>query len=458
MRAHFHIRGAYAKLAVLSPLVLSSIFFALVNGVVIAQETPVQTVVIEIKGTIGVPTLDYIQEGLSYARDVNAQSITILLDTPGGSLDATFEIVKVIERSEIPIITFVYPSGATGWSAGVFIILSSHVAAMSSGTVMGSSQPHEFPSGTPITDPKLINALTEFIAERARIHGRNETLATRFITENLNLGADDAKKLGVIDAQAESVDELMNLLEGREIEIFERGSIRLQTKGTELIHLDPSIRVRILNFISEPTFAYLLLNVGFLILFLGLMTVGPEVEVIGGIILLIGLIGLGYSVDLFVIILLLVGGILIIAEMMQPGLQIFGPAGIVAFILGSLLLLRLDPTRWLISQEWYTLFLVAIATMMIILTGFGIFILYKIFRLPKQRIAIDSVIGKVGIAVDSLGPEKEGSIQVEGEYWKARASEQVMVGQAIIVKAKVGPVLIVEPQTKSLSESSKARS
>ncbi len=172
----------------------------IINAAVVAQDTRPLTVVLEINGTIGFSTVDYVRDGLNYARQSNAQSITILLDTPGGSLDATFEIVKLIDRSDIPIITFVYPQGATGWSAGVFILLSSHVAAMAPGTVIGSSQPRAFPGGEPISDPKIVNALTEFLAERARLHGRNETAAAMFVTKNLNLGAEQAERFGVIEA------------------------------------------------------------------------------------------------------------------------------------------------------------------------------------------------------------------------------------------------------------------
>ncbi|HJX23493.1 MAG TPA: nodulation protein NfeD [Candidatus Bathyarchaeia archaeon] len=415
----------------------------------VAQEASTNAVVLDVKGVIGVATTEYVSDGLGYAREINAQSLIILLDTPGGSLDATFEIVRLIERSEVPVITFVYPQGATGWSAGVFILLSSHVAAMAPGTVIGSSQPVSFPGGEPIDDPKIINSLTQFLVERAGLHGRNETAAAEFVRENLNLGADQAEQFGVIEIKASTVESMMNLVDGLEVEVFERGRMKLQTAGAKLVNFNPSIRSMVLGFISEPTLAYLLFTLGVWILIFGLATTGPTGEVIGGILLVLGLIGLGFTVDLLVLFLLLVGGIFIVVEMLHPGLQIFGPAGIVCLVLGSLLLLRLDPSRWLVSQEWYTFFFMVVVGVVAVMTGFACFILYKVFRLPKQRKTLKWVVGETGRTIDALKQGQEGYVQVGGEYWKAKANVPVEAGQIVTVVSKEGPTLIVEPKKES---------
>ncbi|MFH0848592.1 MAG: nodulation protein NfeD [archaeon] len=419
----------------------------IINSAVVAQDTRPLTVVLEIHGTIGFSTVDYVRDGLDYARESNAQSVTILLDTPGGSLDATFEIVKLIDRSDIPVITFVYPQGATGWSAGVFILLSSHVAAMAPGTVIGSSQPRAFPSGEAISDPKIVNALTEFLAERARLHGRNETAAAMFVTKNLNLGAEQAERFGVIEVRADSVDALMSLIHGREVKVFGRGKIQLQTSGARLLRVGPSVRSQILGLISEPTVAYLLFTLGFWVLIFGFSTAGPVGEIVGAILLVLGLIGIGFNIDFLVFALILMGAVLVVAEMMRPGLQIFGPAGIVCLALGSLLLLRLDPSRWLVSQDWYLAFSLVVIGATVSMVGFAGVILYKIFRLPRQRIKLEWIIGKDGRTVDSLSPGAEGYVRVEGEYWRARASVFIEAGQKVTVINKEGAVLTVEPST-----------
>ncbi len=414
-----------------------------------APQTSSSTVVLRVKGIISVSTSDYIEEGLSYARETGSGSLIILLDTPGGSLDATLEIIRLIGQSEIPVITFVYPSGATGWSAGVFILLSSHVAAMAPGTVIGSSQPRAFPWGELISDPKIVNALAELLAERARLHGRNETAAAKFVTENLNVGAENAALIGVVDATANSIESLMDLIDGREVKISGRGRVKLHTSGVNLLFLGPSIRSRILGFLSEPTFAYILFTLGLWIMIFGLSTTGPTGEVLGGILLILGLIGLGLNVDVLTVLLLLAGGTMVVLEMREPGLQVFGPAGIVSIMLGSLLLLRLDPSRWLVSREWYTLFFLIVVGVAATMTGLATIIFYKVFKLPRRRTSVGEVVGEVGRAIDDLGPGREGYVQTRGEYWRARANTHVGAGQRVRIVAKEGAVLFVEPAEKA---------
>lgn len=161
------------------------------------------------------------------------------------------------------------------------------------------------------------------------------------------------------------------------------------------------------------------------------------------------MIGLGLHVDLLTIILLLVGGVLIVVEMLEPGIQIFGPAGIVSLVVGSLLLLRLDPSKWLISQEWYNFFFLIVVGVTATMVGLASIILYKIFRIPKHHTPFGGVVGEIGRAIDTLRPNIEGHVQVKGEYWRARATKTVEAGQSVRVLAKEGAVLTVEPVEKS---------
>jgi membrane-bound serine protease (ClpP class) len=238
----------------------------------------------------------------------------------------------------------------------------------------------------------------------------------------------------------------MTLIHGREVEVAGKGKVKLQTMGAELLSLSPSIRSKFLGFIADPTIAYILFTLGVWILLAGLFTVGPEGEIIGGILLVLGLIGLGFNVDLFAIILIVAGGVLLVAEMLQPGLQVFGPAGIISLVLGSLFLLRLDPSRWLVSQEWYTFFFGAVVVSVIVMASFASFILYKVLKLPKQQIVLKWVVGETGRAVDTFDPGQEGYIQSGGEYWRAKASVRIEAGQEVTIVGKDGPVLIVKPK------------
>ncbi|MEM3614542.1 MAG: ATP-dependent Clp protease proteolytic subunit, partial [Nitrososphaerales archaeon] len=170
-------------------------------------------IAVKVDGTITAMSSEVIDEALREAEALNTPLI-ILIDTPGGNLDATIKIIDRIERSTVPVIGYVYPKGARAWSAGTYILLSTHIASMAPHTILGSAQPVAYnPLGgtQPINDTKTINALTTFLVEKARMHGRNETTAARFIKENLNLSAEEAKKMGVIEYVADSVEELLRM-------------------------------------------------------------------------------------------------------------------------------------------------------------------------------------------------------------------------------------------------------
>ncbi len=402
-------------------------------------------VVIKLDGVINVATLDLIKEGMDDVHRTSATAIVLLLDTPGGVLDATFDIIDLIEQSSIPVISFVHPKGATAWSAGTFIVLSSHVAAMASHSILGACQPRAYPSGELIDDPKLINSLTEFLVQRAEIHDRNETIAARFVNENLNIGAEDAKNYNVIEKLATTVEELLNDVDGIEVEVAERGQVTIQTKNAEIRYFGPSIRVRALRILSDPNIAYLLFILGVWGLIFGFLTKGFEGEIVGGILLILGLIGLGFYVDLFVAILLILGGILVFVEMREPGLEFFGPAGVLCLLVGSLLLLRFDPARWSISPGWYWSFLVIVIVLVAILTFFSALILYKLFKSAKKRPTVLEFVGGVARTIDEIGPEKEGFVRFHGEYWRARSDTLIKPGQKVKIIAKDGLILIVEP-------------
>jgi membrane-bound serine protease (ClpP class) len=343
------------------------------------------------------------------------------------------------------VISFVYPKGAKAWSAGTFIVLSSHVAAMAPFSIIGSSAPRAYPTGELMQDPKLINSLTEFMVQRAKMHGRNETIAAKFVTENLNIGTDDAKKYGVIEKVATTLEELLDVVNGIEVEVAEKGKLAIQTKNAVIHYFGVSIRVWVLRFISDPMIAYLLFTIGVYGVIFGFLTAGYEGEIIGGILLILGLIGLGFYVDLLPIILIMLGGVFVFVEMREPGLAIFGPVGIVCLSVGSLLMLRFDPTRWLISPEWYQFFMLLVIALVAILTVFSVLVLYKVFQAKKKRTAVLKFIGEVGRTIDEIGPDKVGFIRFHGEYWKARSDKIIKPNHRVKILAKEGPILVVEP-------------
>jgi len=281
--------------------------------------------------------------------------------------------------------------------------------------------------------------------QRAEMHGRNKTIVEEFVTKNRNIGAEDAKNLNVVEVVSSAIEELLVDSDGMSVEVEGIGQVVIRTENAEVYHHGPSIRVRFLRIISDPTIAYLLFILGVWGIIFGFLTIGFEGEIIGGILLILGLIGLGFYVDLLVIILLILGGVLIYVEMREPGLQFFGPAGVFCLLAGSLLLLRFDPARWLISPQWYWFFMIITLALVAIIGGFSMLVLYKVFKSAKKRPAGLKFIGEVAIVLDEIGPDKEGFVRFHGEYWKARSNTTVTPGQKVKIIAKEGLTLIVEP-------------
>ncbi len=427
-------------------VLVTILLFSMWLGVCTSFESSSDSViVIKLDGVINFAASELVREGMDEAHKINAKAVVLVLNTHGGLLDATFTIIDMIERSSIPVVSFVHPKGATAWSAGTFIVLSSHVAAMAPFSIIGSCAPRAYPTGELVEDPKLINSLTKFIELRAEMHGRNETIVAKFVTENLNIGAEDAKNYGVMEIVADTLKKLLEVVDGMSVEVAEKRQLTIQTRNAVIHYFGASIRVRVLCIISDPMIAYLLFNLGVFGVIFGFFTAGYEGEIMGCILLILGLIGLGFYMDLLTIILITLGGVFIFVEMREPGLQFFGPVGIVCLSVGTLLLLRFDPARWLISPEWYQPFMLIVIAFVAILTVFSALVLYKIVKAKKKRLTVLEFIGGVGRTIDEIGPEKVGFIRFHGEYWKARSDTIIKPNQKVKILAKEGLTLIVEP-------------
>ncbi len=400
-------------------------------------------------------SVELFKEALTYAEESNGPLI-LLLNTPGGSLDATFEIIKLIESSEVPVIGYVYPSGATAWSAGTYILFSTHIAAMAPHTIIGSCQPIalSFSGGRPVNDTKTINALTAFLVERAKMHNRNETVAKLCVQENLNLDNEEAKKWGVIEFIANSIDDLKIKIDGLTV-LTASGNFTIRSKDADTINWSPSIRIRVLKTLSEPMIAFFMLMVGLYLLIFGLTSPGVGGEVVGGILLLLGLIGLGMikDVNFGALLLIALGAILLLYELFTPGFGIVGGSGLVCTLIGSLLLF---PREWAISHEWITTLYLASITIPLLLGGFFIFAAYKVIKARRKPPFFKHVIkGEEAVVVDEITPEKPGFVIYRGEYWKARSDTVIKQNENVIIVGKEGPILIVKPKREKTREEQK---
>lgn len=399
---------------------------------------------VKLEGTISSMSYELVREALTFAEREGLMAVVLLIDTHGGLLDATMGIIEVVERSGIPVIGYVYPPGGKAWSAGTYILMATHIAAMAPNTLIGSAQPVSFePLGggsRPIEDPKTLNALEGYMMERARAHGRNETAAGRFVRENLNLNDEDAVKMGVIEVRARNLEELLEKVDGRVVEAGGR-EITLRTSKADVIEWRPSLRVRLLGYISEPILAYLLFIIGFWTLIFGLSTPGLGAEIVGGLLLLLGLIGLGLmGANLGAILLMLIGFALLLAEFLTPGFSILGGGGIICVLLGSLLLF---PGEWAVGAEWLNTLYTVMIVVPLSLGAFFIFVAYKVVSARRRR---PFEMGIIGETAQALGEIKgEGFVRLRGEIWRARSREEISDGERVKVIGKEGPILIVEP-------------
>jgi len=421
-------------------------FLLLFSGIIPAQNTTV--LLVEITDTIDQSTVEVMRESLKQAEADDAQAVILLIDTPGGGLDQTFEIAQLIKNSTIPVIGYVSPSGATAWSAGTFILLSTPLAAMADHTIIGSCQPIETTlEGTRfINDSKIINALVEWLQERASMYGRNETLARLFITENRNVNATVAKNSNVIEITASTVDELLDEMDGWNVTTT-TGTVTLHTKDAEKIHYSPSIQIQLLKLISNPILTSLLLMLGIFALLVGISTPGYGAEVFGIIAILLSLIGSGFTIPTLSIMFIIIGCVLLAVEIFAlPGFGAVGIGGIICLIIGSIFLIPNYPTRkWLISGEYMA---DALTIMLIVIGLFAVFfafLLYKILQIRKKKPSLGKFIGEHAVTIEQIRPDKPGFVRFKGEYWQAKADTVIETNTKVVIVEKDETTLIVKP-------------
>ena len=424
-------------------LSLALIIIVSIMPVGLVDASPKKVLVVKLEGTISIMSAELLDEALDYAETKDLPVIMVL-NTPGGSIDSTFKIIDLIEASRVPVVGYVFPSGAKAWSAGTYILLSTHVAAMAPFTIIGSGQPVMlfYGGSEPITDTKTINALTAYLAERARMHGRNETAAELFIKENLNLNDEKAMEYGVVEVTAASLPELLEKIDGLKVTTAQ-GEYTINSMEADVLNWSPSLRILVLKAFSEPMIALLMLTIGIYALLFGLSTPGFGAEVVGSILLVLGLMGVGMirNINIGGLILIILGAILLFAELFIPGFGIVGGAGIVSTLIGSLLLF---PREWMVSEAWLnTLYYVSII-IPLFLGGFFIFTTYKVIQARRRPPLPMGFVGGEGEVVEEITPEKEGFILYRGEYWKAKSSEPLKPKQTVIITRKEGPILIVQ--------------
>ncbi|WP_321420143.1 nodulation protein NfeD [uncultured Methanomethylovorans sp.] len=400
-----------------------------------------KVLVLQIEDSITPASDDILADAIAFAEEGDYQVLVITLNTPGGVVDATLNMMEQIANTNVPVIGYVYPEGTKSWSAGTLLLISTDVAAMAPFTVIGSAQPVTMtPSGSePINDSKIVNALVAMAQENARKYGRNETAAGQFITENLNLNPEKALEYGVIEYIASDLNDLLDQVDGQEVKGRE-----LKTSGADIVFYKPSLRLSFLNTISDPVLSSLLLLLGVYALILGLSHPGIGGEIFGLISISLGLVGTGFDVNIASIFLILVGVALIIIEFQSPGLGIFGIVGLVCIVAGSMLLAPTDFPRNYTPAGFQQTILLSVVAPTIAIGVFLLFVLYKVAIVRHSKPKFGELLGDIAVAQDSFGPGEFGYVRHKSENWKARSEDYIEKGNKVEILEKDGTVLIVK--------------
>jgi len=404
-----------------------------------------RVVLIEINGTINPATADYILSGLESAKESSAEALIILLDTPGGLLSSTKEIVKSILNSSVPIVVYVYPSGATATSAGVFITLSANIAAMADGTSIGAAAPVLLvPGGRGGEDKgvdnegerdkmteKVENFASSFIESIAEKRGRNVRWAIDAVKNSASITATEALKTNVIDLISPNLNQLINDIDGREVKLPSGGK-KLKTKGAYVERIQMNAKQRLIDILSTPDIAFLLISLGSLGIFIEFYNPGlifPGVA--GAICLLLGFVSLQILPFNYAGLALLILSILLfVAEIYVTSFGLLAVGGVISFMLGALLLFDTPESD---VRVGFSVVLAASSAIAI----FFIFVAYYLVKAQRAAVSLgfEGLIGEEGVAVSTF--EEKGKIFVHGEYWDAESEEVIKEGERIKVVGSI---------------------
>jgi len=275
------------------------------------------------------------------------------------------------------------------------------------------------------------------------MHGRNQTAARAFITENLNLNDEQALRFGVIEIAASTLEDLLNQVDGLTVETA-AGSVTLHTRGATVTYASPGIRHMIMSALSEPMVAYLLFFLGIYALIFGFSSPGHGSEIVGAILIVLGLIGLGVTgANVGALILIALGVVLLVYELLTPGFGLVGGAGFVMTIIGGLLMFQAPMA---ISPDvLQTMFLTFIGVPAAV-GSFFLFAAYKVMQARRRKPFLGGMLGQTARVIDEITPDKLGFVMYQGEYWRARSTTHIPSGTNVIIRGKDGPILIVEPE------------
>jgi len=389
----------------------------------------------KVDGVISPVVAEYFVKVIDDAERNDAQLVIFTLDTPGGLDESMRTIVKRILNSKVPICVYVHPRSARAASAGVFITMAAHIAAMTPGTHIGAAHP-VVPNAQQVDSimmKKLENEAASYIRSIAQARGRNEEWAEKAVRQSVSITAEEALKLNVIDLLADNIDDLLDSLDGRTVPI-NKDTVRLSLENADIVEFKMSLRERILLVLSNPNVAYLLFLLGIYGLIFELSHPG---SIVPGVIGVISIILAFYAfqvlpVNFAGILLMLVSIALFIAEVYITSHGLLAASGIVALFLGSLMLFGRNLPPFLRVSMTTIILSVTITSLLIL------FLIYKAITAIRRKPVSgkEGLVGEIGIAKTEITP-KGGMVLVHGELWRAYSDVHIENGSEVeIIEVK----------------------
>ena len=400
----------------------------------LSAQAAAPVVVATYEGVINPVAAEYLHDALASAEANHAQAVILRLDTPGG-LDTSMRLmIKDMTGSTVPIVVYVAPSGGRAASAGVFLTLSAHVAAMAPGTNIGAAHPVAMGGGEmdKTMKEKVENDSVAYIKTIAEQRGRNANWAEDAVRKSVSVTEKEALHLKIIDLIAEDLPALLKKLDGRKVPMG-RASVVLQTKDAEMLDLPIGWRLELLKALSDPNIAYLLMTLGTIGLLAELYNPGAILPgIVGAISLILGFYSLqSLPINYAGVLLLLLGVVLFVLEATVTSYGLLAIGGVISMLLGSLMLIKTDAPFLQISWAVMIPVIGLTALLSFAMVGMGVRALRR-----RPLTGSEGMVGLVGIAKTALSPR--GQIAIRGELWEAMSEEPVEAGRMVEVTAIEG--------------------
>ncbi len=413
---------------------MKKIIFSILLGILF--HSPIYSQIVNriiINGVINPVATEYIAKSIDRAEADNAQLLVIEMDTPGGLMKSMHEIVKAIQASEVPVAVYVSPSGSRAGSAGVFITYAAHIAAMAPSTNIGSAHPvlgggGAQPDSADTMIEKVTNDAVAKIRAVAEKRKRNADWAERAIRESENITETEALKLNVIEFIVPDVDSLLSVVHGKAIDLDNGSTVILNTRNARVITYEMSWRQRLLDTITDPNIAYLLMMLGFYGVLFELYNPGSILPgVVGGICLILGFYALQtLPVNYAGLLLIFFSIVLFLLEIKIPSYGLLSIGGVVSLVMGSVMLF--DSPLPFLRVSWEVIFGVAVISVLFFF--FAITLAIRTHR-KKPTTGSQGMIGEKGLAFTEINPE--GTVQIHGEFWRAVSDTKIKKGSKIEV-------------------------